>query len=130
MKTLIALALAGATLAAAGGASAAPGAGNAEFKSPVRPHVGRKVLVNRCHWPRISVRRETMKLRLAGYRNVSYNGTRTFLPRCAKFLSFTACKRHKRYKLTVRFIQGTRYVIVQRNGFCRHRPLRPTLRSS
>ena len=72
MKTLIALALAGATLAAAGSASAATGAGNAEFKSPVRPHVGRQHLVNRCAWPRISVRRETMKLRFAGYKNVRY----------------------------------------------------------
>lgn len=130
MKTLIALALAGATLAAAGGASAAPNSGNAEFKSPVRPQVGRNILVNRCHWPRISVRREIRKLRFAGYRNISYNGTHTFLPRCAKFLTFTACQGRKRFKLTVRFLHGTRYVIVQRNGFCRHRPLRPTLRSS
>jgi len=130
MKSLIALALAGATLAAASGASAAPGAGSAEFKSSVRPHVGPNVLVNRCHWPRISVRRETMKLRLAGFQRVHYVGTHTFLPRCAKFLSFTACKGHKRYKLTVRFIRGTRFVIVQQNGLCRHLPLRPNLRSS
>ena len=130
MKTLIALALAGATLAAAGGASAAPGAGNAEFKSPVRPHAGPNALVNRCHLPRVSIRRESRRLRFAGYRNVHYTGTHTFLPRCAKFVTFTACRGHRRYKLTVRFIRGTRYVIVQRTGFCRHRPFQRTLRRS
>jgi hypothetical protein len=130
MKTLIALALAGATLAAAGGASAAPGAGNAEFKSPVRPHAGPNVLVNRCHLPRISVRREARKLRFAGFRRIRYQSTRTFRPRCAKFVIFSACKQHRRYKVIVRFIRGTRYVIVQRNGFCRHRPFQRTLRRS
>jgi len=128
MKTLIALALAGATLAAAGGVSAAPGAGNAEFKSPVRPHVGPNRLTNRCVWPRTSIRRETRKLRFAGYRNVRYQSTRIFRPRCAKFLTFSACQGNKRYKLTVRFIGLTRYVIVQRAGFCRHRPFQRTLR--
>jgi len=130
MKTVIALALAGATLAAAGGVSAAPGAGNAEFKSPVRPHAGPNKLVNRCLWPRVSIRREARKLRFAGFRRIRYQSTRTFRPRCAKFVTFSACKQHRRYKVIVRFIRSTRYVIVQRNGFCRHRPLQRTLRRS
>ena len=130
MKTLIALALAGATLAAASGASAVPNAGNAELKSPARPHIGRTQLLNRCLWPRISVRREAMKLGLAGYRKVRYLNTRIFRPRCAKFLTFSACKGHKRYKLIVRFLHGTRYVIVQRNGICFHYYQRRTLRRS
>lgn len=130
MKTLIALALAGATLAAAGGASAAPNSGTVEFKSPVHRHVGPNRLVNRCAWPHTSVRRETRKLRIAGFRRVSYQGTKIYRPRCAKFLIFSACKRNLRYKVMVRFLNGRRYVIVLRNGFCRHRPLRPTLRRS
>ena len=130
MKTLIALALAGATVAAAGGASAASNSGNAEFKSPVHRQVGPNRLVNRCAWPHTSIRRETRKLRFAGFRNVHYQSTQTFRPRCAKFLIFSACKRNLRYKVIVRFLNGTRYVIVQRNGFCRHRPLQPTLRRS
>jgi hypothetical protein len=130
MKTLIALALAGATLAAAGGASAASNGGNAGLKSLIRPQVARTHLVNRCLFPRVNIRGETVKLRLAGYSHVHYLNTKTFRPRCATFVYFSACKGGKRYKIIVRYIRGTRFVIVQRNGSCRHLPIGPVLRRS
>jgi len=127
MKTLIAIAVAGATLASAGAAIAAPGTANPVIKSNVelaasaRPQARRnKHLTIRpyCGWPRIHVRWEWVKLHQAGYRKVRYQGTKVFLPRCAKFLYFSACHGIKRYKVIVRFIRSTRYVIALRQGYC------------
>jgi hypothetical protein len=126
MKTMIALALAGATLAATGGALATPGTANAELantqlKVTVSPQISRKRLVRRCIWPRTHARWEWVKVRQAGYRNVRYLGTKVFLPRCAKFYYFAACQGIKRYKIIVRYIRFSRYVIVLRNGYCLRR---------
>ncbi len=123
MKTLIALALAGATLAATGGALATPGTATTEVKLTKAPQISRKRLVIRriCIWPRTHARWEYVRVRHAGYSNVRYLGTKTFLPRCAKCYYFSACRGFKRYKIIVRYIRFSRYVIVLRNGYCLRR---------
>lgn len=120
MKTLIAFVIAIATLASAGSAFAAPAKNFAPHKSVASGHVARKNLViqRRCMWPRIHVRWEWVKLRYAGYRKIKYLGTKTFWPRCAKFLYFSACKGTYRYKVIVRYIRFQRYVIVLNKGYC------------
>lgn len=120
MKTLIAIAVVGATLAAAGGAVAGSGKLDAPMSPIASPQAGAKKFVapRRCMWPRISVHQEKAKLSLAGYYKIKYVGTKVHLSRCAKFLYFSACKGITRYRLIVRYIKFQRYVIVGPQGKC------------
>ena len=138
MKTLIALAVAGVTLASTGGALANSQSVSTPSVSPATelaataiPQARPKHLTIRpnCGWPRIHVRWEYVKLGQAGYRKIRYIGTKVFLPRCAKFLYFSACNGHRKYKVIVRFIRSTRYVIALRQGHCFHR-IKPRLHRS
>ncbi len=120
MKILIAIAVVGATLAAAGGAVADPGKLEARMipvASPQAP-ANKYAAPKHCVWPRISVHQEKVKLSLAGYHKIKYLGKKIFLPRCAKFLYFSACKGVNRYRLIVRYIKFQRYVIAQPQGGC------------
>lgn len=119
-KTLIALALAGATFAAAGGAVADSG----KFEARMSPVASSYVKPNKfvapriCMWPRFNMRWEYAKLSYAGFSKIKFVKKTTFLPRCAKFYYFTACKGIYRYTVIVRFIKFKRYVIVLKNGYC------------
>jgi len=120
MKTLIAIAVLGATLTGTGGAIA----GSGKFHDPMRPAAssrpgsGKIAPPRICMWPRISVNQEKAKLSLAGYNMTKYLKTETVMKRCAKFLYFSACQGVNRYQVIVRYIRFTRYVIVQPNGAC------------
>lgn len=120
MKTLIAIAVLGATLAGASGAIAKSG----KFDAPMSPAASsqagpKKFAAPRiCKWPRISINQEKAKLNLAGYSMVKYVKTKVHISRCAKFLYFSGCQGANRYRLIVRFIGFKRYVIVQPNGAC------------
>jgi hypothetical protein len=129
-KTLLAIAFAGAalapgltatvaaTLVPAGAAVAAPKLTVVKVRRAKivrRPDLN---LVARCPMPHLSVRREAFKLHLAGYRHIHFVRKTTFLPRCAQFLYYSACKGPYRYRVIVRYIKYTRFVITQRLGFC------------
>ncbi len=116
--TVAATAAATATLVAPSAAVAAPRGKAVQLKKHRRFHRPRLDLRARCVWPRISVRREYVKLRIAGFRHIRYQGRKTFRPRCAQFLYFSACKGPIRYRVIVRYIRFQRYVIAQPLGRC------------
>lgn len=126
MKKLLILALAGAFLAPAAATQAKPlrVMPAKHLKLIKKPNFAKK-LVLRCHMPRVSVRWEHLRLRRAGFYLIRYQGRKVFLPRCAQFLYFTACKRGVRYRVIVRYIRHSRYVITLRQGRCF--PYRPGL---
>lgn len=123
MKKLLIVALAGAFLAPAAVTQAKPlhFAPAKRLKVVKRaPHRAHRTpqLIRRCHMPRVSPRLEVRRLRHTGFRRVSYQGKKVFLPRCAQFLYFTACKRGLKFKVIVRYIRHSRYVITLRQGRC------------
>jgi hypothetical protein len=83
---------------------------------PMQPH--RQPVRRRCLMPHPNLSHEAAKLGLGGYTRVSYQGAKTYTPRCIRMLYFSACKGATRHRVIVRFIQGRRSVVAMRTGLC------------
>ncbi len=83
---------------------------------PIRPYT--QPVTRRCLMPRLNLSHEAAKLGLGGYTRVSYQGAKTYTPRCIRMLYFSACKGATRHRVIVRFIQGRRSVVAMRTGLC------------
>jgi len=93
----------------------------AQHVSPkAKPGINRiNKLVQRCRYKRVILSAEILALKMSGYTYIKYLGTSVFAPRCAQFVTFSACKGGTRYIVKVRYIKGiNRYVIAQPKGPC------------
>ena len=85
----------------------------------------------RCLMPKLDLSNEAAKLGLQGYRQLSYQGRKSYASRCAQLLYFSACKGVSRYRVIVRYVRSKRSVVALRQGSCLVRlPGRPRRRVS